>query len=50
MKRLLTDTALLDKKQKNAAAFAATESGVLDRLMQALEPYFNRKEQVTECP
>ncbi len=50
VKRLLSDTALLDKKQKNAAAFAATESGVLDRLMQALEPYFNRKEQVTECP
>lgn len=37
---LLTDASVLDKKQKNAASFAAAESNVLDRLMQALVPYF----------
>ena len=36
---LLTDKKLLDKKQKNAQAFAVAESNVLDRLMPQLADY-----------
>ncbi len=37
---LLTDDALLAKKQENAQAFATAESNVLDRLMPLLAEYF----------
>ncbi len=43
---LLTDKEELERKQKNAAAFATAESNVLERVMKALEPYLAPAEEV----